>query len=157
MSKIQTEIKGLEQVLRNFHALADNMKKKHARTAGRKAMRSVQKTAKANAKRIDDPKTAEKIYQNIVIRAGRRANRNAIVTRVGVLGGAKASAEAVGELKGEGKKNRGGDTFYWRFVEFGTARSKAYPFMRTALSQNANQVFDDYATELGRNIQGDIQ
>lgn len=153
MSKIQ----GLPQVLRNFHTLADNMKKKHARKASRKAMRSVQRTAKENAKRIDDPETAEKIYQNIAIRAGRSRNRHAIVTRVGVLGGAKAPAKKVGELQGKGKQNRGGDTYYWRFVEFGTARTKAKPFMRPALAQNADRVGNEFADELARNIQGDVR
>lgn len=152
-----SSIQGFQKVLNNFQQLQRNMQKKHARQAGRKAMKSVQQTAKANAKRIDDPKTAEKIHQNIVIRAGRSRNRNAVVTRVGVLGGAKGSAQAVGEVKGKGRKNRGGDTYYWRFVEFGTARSKATPFMRPALSQNIDRVSQDFASEITQLIQGDIK
>lgn len=152
-----SNLQGLQKVLKNFQELQGNIQKKHARKAGRKAMKSVQKTAKDNAKRIDDPKTAEKIHQNIVIRAGRSSNKNAVVTRVGVLGGAKAPAKAVGELQGKGRKNRGGDTFYWRFVEFGTARSKATPFMRPALQSNKQNVLDDFSEELTQQIYGDIK
>lgn len=65
--------------------------------------------------------------------------------RVGVLGGAR-NYEAYGEFK-TGKSasaNPGGDTFYWRFVEFGTERTAAKPFLRPAMEASiapATEVF----------------
>lgn len=41
--------------------------------------------------------------------------------RVGILGGARDMGK-YGEFKGAGKDNPGGDTFYWRFREFGTSK-----------------------------------
>ena len=41
-----------------------------------------------------------------------------------------------------GKFNTEGDAFYWRFVEFGTARSAARPFMRPAFESMKNAAID---------------
>lgn len=144
----------LAQILRRFDQLQRNVQKKHARKAGRQAMKVVQDHAKLGAKRIDDPQTREKIYQNIVIRNGKSRNKNTVVTRVGIQGGAKVLTD--GEVQGKGKKNRGGDTFYWRFVEFGTARQRAIPFMRPALARNADAVMNQYADELKQLIENDL-
>lgn len=92
----------LAQILRRFDQLQRNVQKKHARKAGRQAMKVVQDHAKLGAKRIDDPQTREKIYQNIVIRNGKSRNKNTVVTRVGIQGGAKVLTD--GEVQGKGKK-----------------------------------------------------
>ena len=65
---------------------------------------------------------------------------------VGVRGGAKQyndSKENVRKrLAGKSyktlgdKNNPGGDTWYFRFIEYGTSRQPATPFMRPALEQN---------------------
>lgn len=154
---MSVKIQGLERVTENLRHLAMNMQKKHARKASRKALKSVADSAKQNAKRLDDPETANKIYQNIAIRARKSSNRQQVKTSVGVLGGAKSPAKKVGELKGKGKKNRGGDTFYWRFLEFGTSRIAATPFMRPAMSQNIGRIAQDFADELDEAIKSDVR
>lgn len=145
----------LARILQQFEQLQQSVQKKHARKAGRQAMKLVQEQAKWGARRIDDPQTREKIYQNIVIRNGKSRNKNTVVTRVGIQGGAKGLTD--GEVQGKGKKNRGGDTFYWRFVEFGTARQRAIPFMRPALATKADAVMNQYADELKQLIEGEIK
>jgi HK97 gp10 family phage protein len=41
-----------------------------------------------------------------------------------------------------GKKGINGDAFYWTFVEFGTSRMDAQPFMRPAFETRKNQALD---------------
>lgn len=71
--------------------------------------------------------------------------------RVGVLGGAKAPAIQSGEFKGKGKGNPGGDTYYWRFLEFGTENMPAHPFMRPA--QDNNAATNKFAEEMKKGIE----
>jgi len=42
----------------------------------------------------------------------------------------------------DGKKDRSQDAFYWRFVEFGTSKSAAHPFMRPAFDGLILKAFD---------------
>lgn len=133
------------------------MKKKHARKAARKAMVIARDDAKAKAMANDDWETREKIQNNIVIRSGKTKDKDAIKVRVGVLGGAKGHAAASGEIKGKGKDNPGGDTYYWRFVEFGTARTMAYPFMRPALERNIQKITNVFADDVKAGIAEDVK
>lgn len=124
-------------------------------------------SAKEGALKIDDPKTAENIAKNIVKKRASRGSLGdgVLMWRVGVLGGARskgreakrararrasagiASLEQLGEIAGKGKDNPGGDTWYWRFIEFGTEKTRAKPFMRPALESNidkATRTFVDH-------------
>lgn len=40
------------------------------------------------------------------------------------------------------------DTGHWRFVEFGTVKMPARPFMRPALADHINDVIDAYAKDM---------
>ena len=115
-----------------------------ARKAGRESMKLVRDAAKQNAKSIDDPATREKIWRNITIQTA-KSSQNEVKIRVGIRGGAKGFAAASGEIQGAGKDNPGGATFYWRFLEFGTSRQPATPFMRPALANNIQQVTNKFA------------
>ncbi|MFU8927558.1 HK97-gp10 family putative phage morphogenesis protein [Acinetobacter puyangensis] len=139
-------ITGLDEVSKKLKTLGnDKVAKRIARKSAREGMKLVQAAAKQNAESVDDLDTKEKIANNIVIRSGRINDKGAIRMRVGVLGGAKSYAAASGEVQGAGKNNPGGDTFYWRFVEFGTKHSAAKPFMRIALFNNIDSTTNKFA------------
>lgn len=177
MDTLSFDIKGLDQTIKKMENLPVKLQRSGARKAARRGMNIVRDAARENARKLDDPKTSENIAKNIVvqsmsIRAITRigGERGDIGMRVGVLGGARAtgsaaakterrrarrgntSLESLGEIAGAGKNNPGGDTWYWRFLEFGTAKQKAQPFMRTALSKNVESVTDKVATELSNEI-----
>jgi len=48
--------------------------------------------------------------------------------------------------------NKGGDTFYWRFLEFGTKSIKARPFMRPAMAKIASQIMPIVKNDLSKQI-----
>ena len=145
----RSALNGADEVSKKFLKLATNMQKKHARKALREAAKHPRKKAKENAKRLDDPNTKEKIHLNIEIQSGKTKNRNQLKVRVGVKGGAKKN--------GGKKQGRGLDTYYWRFLEFGTATSVAKPFLRPALVSTERQTISTFADVLRTSIQGDVK
>lgn len=147
-------IEGLDAALKTMKGIAPELQKNGLKAAARRAMRVVRDAARRNAKTIDDPRTSEKIWKNITIRAGsarRNKKEGGIVMRVGVAGGAR-NMEAYGEFKGAGRANPGGDTWYWRLIEFGAEHIPARPFMRPALSENVQEVTAEFTKYLGPQI-----
>lgn len=135
--------KGLDEVDRKLKLLADPRASKRAATrAARKSMAIVRDKARANAKALDDPETAEKIWKNIAIRSGKARNKSDVLMRVGVRGGAAQNAKTD---RAALSKLSGGITTHWRYLEFGSANMPATPFMRPALSSSVQQITDSFA------------
>lgn len=149
MSDVTFKINGLDELEAKLKKLADP---KRIRNAARRSLRRganvVASAAKRNAGSIDDPKTRNSIQKNIAVRGGgaRRERRvGGAMMRVGIRGGARNMSK-YGEFNGKGNANPGGDTFYWRFLEFGTSQIAARPFMRNAMAQSADQAVSAIAT-----------
>ena len=147
---VEFRMTGMDQFKQKIDKLRNPKKAKSiARKAARQAMNIVRDSARVNARAIDDPETAEKIFKNISVAAGRSRDPNVIVMRVGVRGGASFSNKNPPKLSG-------GDTRHWRWVEFGSANNIAVPFMRPALARNIQQVTDKFAqvfnTEIDREL-----
>ena len=54
------------------------------------------------------------------------------------------------------KKNPGGDTWYWRFEEFGTATNNAHPFLRPALNNNIDAVRAEFTRSYSEELDKEI-
>lgn len=135
--------------------------------AGRRALRKganvIRNAARANAKRIDDPESAEQIWKNITVQGGGRRREKRMggpMMRVGIRGGARNMSK-YGEFKGAGKGNPGGDTWYWRLIEFGFMHRSGKqipprPFMRSAMTEKASAAFSavnaDMPAQLDREL-----
>jgi len=150
MAGVEVQITGLDDVVSKLQRLANPKRTKSlALKASRQAMKIVRDAARLNAKAIDDPETAEKIWKNITTRAGRSRNPNQVIMRVGVQGGASFSNP-------NPQSTSGGDTRHWRWVEFGSSHQPAVPFMRPALANNIQQVTNKFAevfdTELDKEL-----
>lgn len=162
------KLTGLEDLQAKLKEVAEDVRFKGGRFALRKAAQVVRDKARENASRVDDPKTQEEISRNIVERFSSRMFRRTgnLGFRIGVLGGARAeeqkakakterrrarlgqsSLDELGEIAGAGKGNPGGDTFYWRFLEYGTSKMPAQPFMRPAIEQTAQQATDEFVKQ----------
>ncbi|HCS6348663.1 TPA: hypothetical protein OR096_004401, partial [Escherichia coli] len=50
------------------------------------------------------------------------------------------------------KGNPGGDTWYWRFLEFGTEHAAAKPVLRPAINGVDTDVINIFAAELEKSI-----
>lgn len=151
-------LEGVDAVIKRLEALGGKEGKNASRRALRQGANVVLRDARERAARLDDPQTAENIARNLTVRGGgsRRERRvGGVMVRVGVLGGAR-NMEKYGEFKGEGKSNPGGDTWYWRLLEFGTKKMAARPFMRPALQNNTQAAIDAFANALGGEIHKEL-
>lgn len=143
------EITGLDEVQAKLRQLGNQRKAKNAATrASRKAMNIVKKAAVQDAKAFDDKNSPEKIWKNIITKPS-KTKGDFVMMKVGVKGGAKKRAQS-------GKPNSGGDTWYWRLKEFGTAHQSATPFLRPALNNNHDAMLAEftraYSAELDKEI-----
>lgn len=139
MSKItRTRITGLKELKEKLKKVSDDMINKGGRSALRSAANVIRKEAQINAAKIDDPTTPERIADNLVVRWDRKNFRKTgnPSFKVGIMGGAKSD--------GKQKQGKGGDTFYWRFLEFGTENMAAKPFMRPAMDSQQQQAINKF-------------
>lgn len=144
-----TQIHGLEPALRRMRAIGnDKTVKRIARKAMRQAMNIARDEARQKVKRLDDPTTPEKIWKEIVVQNGRSRNKNTLVMRVGVRGGARIPYTNNAQNRRAGRVGQtyqaDGRVFYWRFLELGTSRQPATPFLRPALYENIEQITDKF-------------
>jgi HK97 gp10 family phage protein len=149
---IDYTLQGADQLITRLKGLSYDIRYKGGRSALRKSATVVSNAARANAQSVDDPSTPTSIAKNITLRFSPRVFKRSgdLQFRVGVLGGARGYAAASGEVKGRGKGNPGGDTFYWRFLEFGTQNMPAKPFIRRALSDNVEKSMSTFISEYNR-------
>ena len=147
---VEFNIEGLDEVQGKLKRLGNpRMMKNAARRSMRKAMAIVRDAARANAKGLDDPETAEKIWKNIAIAAGKTRNQNEVVMRVGVRGGASFSNK-------NPPNTSGGDTRHWRWLEFGSVHNPPTPFMRPALQNNIQAVTNSFAENFNKEIDKEL-
>jgi HK97 gp10 family phage protein len=124
----------------------------------RKGANVIKASAIQKARGLDDPTTSENIAKNVSVHSGgikRERQVGGPMMRVGILGGARDMSQ-YGEIKGAGAGNPGGDTFYWRFLEFGTSKMHARPFMRPAMNESAGAAFHAVGTDMAAQIDKEI-
>lgn len=147
--------KAVDDMIAKMAMLGDNYAKNATRRALNRGAAPIRDKARQNAAKVDNDKTPEEIAKNIVIRSGRTRVKTDVKARVGVLGGAR-NMEKYGEFKAGGKANPGGDTWYWRFLEFGTKRTSHRPLMRAAMMSEQDTAYDNIVaamtTELSKEI-----
>lgn len=159
-----SQIKGLDDVLKKMDELTKNVAKKHVKKALRAAAKPVLQSAKDNAKKIDDPNTSADISKNLVVRAGKTSDKNSEKVRIGVKGGGEfwRSNKNV-QRKGKPRQSNPyytpveNDTKHFWLVEFGTAKTKAQPYLRPALESNIQNATDEFAESLKAALVGDIR
>lgn len=123
----QFRIDGMGDILKKLEELANAEQSKALKAGLTKGAAEVRKAARANAKALDDTTTDEKIFQNI----------KSIQWKV------KKGRKYLGRSVGVDSKNgSGGDTYYWRFLEFGTKRTTAKPFLLPALESQKDKALE---------------
>lgn len=161
---VEVSLTGLESLLGKMEAVSEVTRNKAGRFALRKAANIIRDRARSNASRVDDPLTKEAIHKNIVSSFSSKQFRRTgdLAFRVGVMGGARQYANTKANVrKGRAgrtyktagdKGNPGGDTWYWRFLEFGTEHASAKPVLRPAMNGVDNAVISVFAEEMEKAI-----
>lgn len=127
------ELKSLTAQMRKVDK---EMRGRIARLGTSSAASHVANKIRAKLRAMDDPDTTNSIAKNVMIQHSRRYQQRTgnVMYRVGIRGGAKTAAENA--------LNKGGDTFYWRFLEFGTKNMPPRPFMRPSLEESQGQLME---------------
>jgi HK97 gp10 family phage protein len=145
MADLSVTMTGIDELSRKLEGLKYDVARKGGRSALRKAAQVIRDQARSNAQSIDDPKSRDDITKNLSERWGSKFNKTTgdLMFRVGVLGGAG------GNMSRKQQENGlpGGDTRHWRFVEFGTEKMPARPFMRPAMEQSAQRATDVFVSQ----------
>lgn len=144
MRAIKFSLIGFEDISLKLKAVSYDAKYKGGRFALRKVATELARIVKANSEKIDDPQTQRSIPANVILRWNRRQfdSNGLLGFRVGVMGGAGGNLPTSAF-----SSNPGGDTRYWRHLEFGTSRTRAQPFMRKAMTDNINHLTNIFAKE----------
>jgi len=127
----QFGLQGVDELVGKLSSITYDAKFKGGKLALKRAANFIADKARQYQKEhIDDTKTPNAIYKNIKVQFGKKRFESTgdLMFRIGVQGGAI--------LKINFKPGTGGYTFYWRFIEFGTEKVDAHPFMRPALQNN---------------------
>ncbi|BDO02221.1 HK97-gp10 family putative phage morphogenesis protein [Klebsiella quasipneumoniae] len=161
---VEVNLTGLDSVLGKLDAVSQVTRDKSGRAALRKAANVIRDRARNNAARVDDPLTKEAIYKNIVVSFSSKAFRRTgdPTFRVGVMGGARQYANTKANvrkvIRDRARNNAARvddpltDTWYWRFLEFGTEHAAAKPVLRPAINGVDTDVINIFAAELEKSI-----
>lgn len=129
---ITYKLTGADELSRIFKTLPAEIQRQVVVPAAKDAMEIVKQDAIRRASAIDDPRTIPDISKNI-----------ALIEDKGYFTETGSTKISVGVRKTK-RGQRGGNTFYWWWVELGTSRNRAQPFMRNALGQNQQAVFQEF-------------
>lgn len=146
MLDVKFKLEGAEALHKRMQAVGHEISYKGGRYALRKAANLIAERVKENALRLDDPATGEKIAANVAVRWSSKQFKQTgdLAFRVGILGGAGS--------KQKGKPGPGGETRYWRLLEFGTRKMPAQPFMRPALESNQQEAIQEFMKQADKAI-----
>lgn len=130
---ITYKLKGADKLSAAFKKLPQELQRQIVVPAAKDAMQIVLDAAKDNASRLDNPETPNYIPKNLDMIEDKKYFEETGSTKVSV--GVRKRKRGVG----------GGNTYYAAlFLELGTSRSRAFPFMRNALGRNQQAVFAEF-------------
>lgn len=129
---ITYKLKGADKLSRVFKTLPQELQRQIVLPAAKEAMQIVLQDAKRRADAIDDPTTFPDISKNMALIEDTKFFDETGSTKISV--GVRKTKRGF----------RGGNTYFWWYVELGTSRIRARPFMRNALGENKQAVFQEF-------------
>lgn len=143
---ITVDLDGAQGLSIAFQTVAAEMQGRVAQHALRKASNVIKEAVVGEFMRVDRESTREAIWRNVVTRNKPKRFRVAgeLETRLGILGGARS--------RSENEANPGGDTYYWRFAEFGTKHINAQENVVGAVKRKQQQFYNVFSSELEKAI-----
>ncbi len=153
MVDVTVKIEGLADIERKLKLLPQRVGRNALKRAMRKGANVIRDQARNNFGSINDPGTPENIAKNVVVQSGsrkREKQEQAVVMRIGVLGGSRA------KKRKDASGNPGGDTWYWRLLEFGTSRFAAKAPMRKDMAAGAEKAFSVTAANMASETDKEI-
>lgn len=141
-------VEGLRELGEAMRKLSADINNKISRAAVNAAAQVVKKSAIARAPQSDEPHQLGRRKDQIAQPGNLK--RNIIVKRLPKGETGLTQEYIVGVRHGSGRVPK--DAFYWRFIEFGTVKEPARPFLRPALAENVGKATEKMREVLKRRI-----
>jgi HK97 gp10 family phage protein len=135
VDSVTMRVAGLKELADRMRALGPDINRKVLRSAVGAAAGLIRDQAKATNP-DDTGRTDRALYAKFI---KEKSSNHQVTYYVGVRSG-----------KGERKKDR--DAWYWRFIEFGTAKLAARPFLRPAFESQKQKALDLIAARIARRL-----
>lgn len=152
-------VDGLRELEAKLRALGVEYGTKAAFNPVRNALNKAARVVRDSAKQRVRKKTGT-LADNIIVTSKGRPDPNGMISsKVVVRSKAKAYKDnarnrRAGKVGGDYKNY--GPLFYARFLEFGTSKMKAYPFLRPAFDENKNRLPEMIKNELAAAIERSV-
>lgn len=151
---VSVKVSGLKELGKNLQALDKKVRNRISVKAMRAGGRIIRDSARAKAPVLQEnvPHRRKGTLKRSIVertKVGKNGKTTTIVAVRNLSG--KQIAKFKGKTGKSGAKNPN-DPFYWRFVEFGTSKMPAKPFMRPAFEQNKQRA----AQEIIHTLRNDI-
>jgi HK97 gp10 family phage protein len=157
------KIQGAKEAIDRLKNLNLRMQRKYIARATRKGANVIRTAAQESWKRIDNPKTPNKIWQYVTVRSNSRLGRQygGIAMLIGMRGGSQdVSEKKYKDNKGNRKAKKVGQTYsagspvyYWRFLNLGTRKYRpGLHLMETALTNNGEKAASTMVDDLNAGI-----
>jgi HK97 gp10 family phage protein len=142
---LNVKLVGLDELKRALSEASVTIRTKAVRGALREAGKVIQVAARAAAPVLAVPtrrRTPGTVKKNIVVRASkfaRQAGDEGVYINVrGIRGRARV------KRLGKAGASNPNDPYYWRFVEMGTRKMAAHPFLRPAASNKGQEAINKF-------------
>lgn len=138
---VEIKVDGLDSLMRALHELPDRVAKNALRSAVNAGATEIKRGAREKAP-VDTGRLKRSLYQRQIREQSSLYQQTYFV---GVRTGPKRGKD--------GKKDYSQDAWYWKFVEFGTSKIVARPFLRPAFEGNKEAAVNRIAEKLDERIQ----
>jgi HK97 gp10 family phage protein len=126
--------KGFRELEQNLKMLGSEMHEKGVKLMMSRAAVPMRNEAKINAPILEEPD--KRRNRGTLLRAisiwRKRVTRYAVTYYVGVRGVSRQKIAKFKRESGKSSTENPNDPFYWKFLEFGTSKMRARPFLRPA-------------------------
>lgn len=154
-SKTTVQVEGLGELLRRLEALPREISGKNGgpvRRALGRAARLVRDEVKKNA-----PKRTGRLEANIIAARVRDDRPPGVAERFVVsVRGRRARYANNRDNRRAGRVGQSyqkdGEAFYWKFIEFGTQKRAATPFIQPSFAASAQAALDEFTRALGADL-----
>jgi HK97 gp10 family phage protein len=151
---VRIKLIGIEQLTASLRSLPDKIRKRAVRGALRIAARVIRDDAKSRAPVLQQSipqRTRGTVKRRISVRPSKFARQ---AGNEGVFIGVKPLRGKTDTRKfGKGSARNPNDPFYWRFLEFGTRKMGARPFLGPAARSKGEQAIARFLKEVVPQIQ----
>lgn len=145
---ITVKLEGIDELKRVMESASKTIRTKAVRSALRKAGQVISKTAKQAAPVLSVPTKTRKtgtVKRAIVVRNSKFARKTG---DEGVFIGVRPLRGSRQKKLGKAGANNPNDPFYWRFLEFGTKKMSARPFLSPAAGNKGQEAISVFMSSV---------